>query len=91
MLEVKGVNSAYGRAHILYDLSLSANRGEAVVLLGRNGCNHHAEDPHRPGAAAAGDSFDGRRMSSSNRTDRPPGLATPEDRRIFTDLSVMEN
>jgi len=30
MLEVKGVNSAYGRAHILYDLNLSAQRGEVV-------------------------------------------------------------
>ena len=37
MLEVSRVNSTYGRAHILYDLSLSANRGEVVVLLGRNG------------------------------------------------------
>ena len=37
MLEVKGINTFYGGAHILRDLSLTVNAGEVVALLGRNG------------------------------------------------------
>ncbi len=37
MLEVRGVNSFYGEAHVLNDLSLSVGKGEIVALLGRNG------------------------------------------------------
>jgi branched-chain amino acid transport system ATP-binding protein len=37
MLEVTGLNTFYGRAHILTDLSLNVQRGEVVALLGRNG------------------------------------------------------
>lgn len=37
MLKISGLNSFYGRAHILFDLALEANKGEVVVLLGRNG------------------------------------------------------
>lgn len=37
MLQVSGLHSHYGRAHILADVSLSVARGEVVVLLGRNG------------------------------------------------------
>ena len=37
MLTISGLNTYYGRAHILADLALEARRGEVVVLLGRNG------------------------------------------------------
>ena len=37
MLTVEGLNTYYGRAHILADLALKAETGEVVVLLGRNG------------------------------------------------------
>ena len=37
MLEVSGLNAAYGRARILFDLALEARTGEVSVLLGRNG------------------------------------------------------
>ena len=36
-LEVRGLHSFYGRAHILADVSLEAAGGEVVALLGRNG------------------------------------------------------
>ena len=96
MLEVSRVNSAYGRAHILYDLSLSAQRGEVVVLLGRNGAGKSTTlktliglvPPH------AGEiSFDGRRIERLEPYEIARlGLGyVPEERRIFTDLSVMEN
>ena len=37
MLRIEGLNSFYGRAHILFDLGLQAAKGEVVALLGRNG------------------------------------------------------
>ncbi len=96
MLEVKELNSAYGRAHILYDLCLSANRGEVVVLLGRNGAGKSTTLKTLIGLVRplAGEiSFDGRRIDRL----QPYQIArlglgyVPEERRIFTDLSVMEN
>jgi branched-chain amino acid transport system ATP-binding protein len=37
MLQAEGVNTLYGKAHILFDVSLEVRAGEVVVLLGRNG------------------------------------------------------
>ena len=96
MLEVSRVNSAYGRAHILYDLSLSAERGEVVVLLGRNGAGKSTMLKTLIGLVRplSGEiSFGGRRIEQLE----PYQIArlglgyVPEERRIFTDLSVMEN
>ena len=96
MLTVRKLNAYYGRAHILGDVSLEVGVGEVAVLLGRNGAGKSTTLksivgwlPPRSGEIA----FDGRRI------DRMPmwriarsGLGyVPEDRRIFTDLSVAEN
>jgi len=96
MLDVKGVNSAYGRAHILYDLGLTAKRGEVVVLLGRNGAGKSTTLKTliglvRPLSGEIG--FDGNRIEHLE----PYQIArlglgyVPEERRIFTGLTVMEN
>ena len=37
MLELADINSFYGKAHVLNDLSLSVKAGQVVSLLGRNG------------------------------------------------------
>ena len=37
MLQVKGINTYYGAAHVLQKVTLEVKRGEAVALLGRNG------------------------------------------------------
>ncbi|HUL91514.1 MAG TPA: ABC transporter ATP-binding protein [Burkholderiales bacterium] len=96
MLSVRNLDAYYGRAHILADLALDAGAGEVAVLLGRNGAGKSTTlksivgwvRPRRGEIV-----FDGRRI------DRLPtwriaraGLGyVPEDRRIFTELSVMEN
>jgi branched-chain amino acid transport system ATP-binding protein len=96
MLEVHGLNAAYGQAHILYDVALQANRGEVVVMLGRNGAGKSTTFKSiiglvRPLSGAI--SFNGRRIErlESYRIARLGLGYVPEDRRIFTDLSVMEN
>ena len=96
MLEMQGVNTAYGRAHILFDLSLTAQRGEVVVLLGRNGAGKSTTLKTLIGLVRP---LDGEIRFDGQRIDRlePYQIArlglgyVPEERRIFTDLSVMEN
>jgi len=96
MLLVKGLHAFYGRAHILHGLSLDAHAGEVVALLGRNGAGKTTAIKTIMGLVppAQGEvSFSGRRI------DRLPpyriarlGLGyVPEERRIFTELTVMEN
>ena len=96
MLELRGLSAGYGRAEILFGLTLEAQAGEVVVLLGRNGAGKSTTLKSvmgllRPRAGEV--AFEGQRI------DRLPpyriarlGLGyVPEDRRIFTDLTVMEN
>ena len=96
MLAVKDLHAYYGRAHILHGLSLEARAGEVVALLGRNGAGKSTAMKAIMGLVppAGGEvSFAGQRI------DRLPpyriarmGLGyVPEERRIFTELTVVEN
>ena len=96
MLHVEGLHSYYGRAHILADVALEAREGEVLALLGRNGAGKSTTMKSviglvRPSAGTvtfAGERIDGLAPFRIARL----GLGfVPEDRRIFTDLSVMEN
>jgi branched-chain amino acid transport system ATP-binding protein len=96
MLTVEGLNTYYGRAHILSDLALKATAGEVVVLLGRNGAGKSTTMKSVIGlvpAESGAISFDGARIDrlSPHRISRLGLGYVPEDRRIFTDLNVMEN
>jgi len=96
MLEVAGVNAFYGWAHILFDLSLTVGRGEVVVLLGRNGAGKSTTMKSivglvRPKSGTV--TFQGAQIAGQP-THRivHAGLGyVPEERRIFTDLTVAEN
>jgi branched-chain amino acid transport system ATP-binding protein len=96
MLAVQGLNTYYGRAHILADVALEVATGEVVCLLGRNGAGKSTTLKSiiglvRPASGAI--AFDGRRIERLE----PYAIAraglgyVPEDRRIFTDLTVTEN
>ena len=96
ILQVEGLSSWYGAARILYDLSLEVGRGEVVALMGRNGAGKSTTMKAIMGliASRAGTvRFNGEDISHL----RPFEIArrgvgfTPEDRRIFVDLTVMEN
>lgn len=96
MLEVSRLNAYYGWAHILFDLSLAVGRGEVVVLLGRNGAGKSTTLKSIVGLvrpASGSVAFEGAAIAGM-----PPhrivrmGLGyVPEERRIFTDLTVAEN
>ena len=96
MLEVSRLNAAYGRAHVLFDLQLQVRAGEVSVLLGRNGAGKSTTLKAIMGLLRpqAGEIlFDGRRIDRL----QPYQIArlglgyVPEDRRIFTDLTVTQN
>ena len=96
MLEVVNLDAWYGQAQILYGVSLSVGAGECVALVGRNGAGKSTTMKAIMGLMAKKRgrvAFRGRDISAL-----PPyrigrlGLGwVPEDRRIFTDLTVREN
>ena len=96
MLRVKDLHAYYGRAHILDGVSLEANAGEVVALLGRNGAGKSTAMKAIMGLVppAKGEvSFAGTRIDklAPYRIARLGLGYVPEDRRVFTELSVMEN
>lgn len=96
LLDVTTINTFYGRSHILFDVSLSVEKGEVVSLLGRNGAGKSTTfrsimglSPPREGEIR----FRGERISGLYPYQicrRGVGFV-PEDRRCFPDLTVREN
>ena len=96
MLSVEQLSAWYGAARILYDLSFAVGRGEVVALMGRNGAGKSTTMKAIMGLIAerAGRvRFNGADISHLKPFEiARRGLGyTPEDRRIFSDLTVMEN
>lgn len=96
MLEVRGLSAGYGRARVLFDIALAAQAGEVVALLGRNGAGKSTTLKAIMGLVPpfAGEvHFDGTRIDGREPYEIARlGLGyVPEDRRIFTDLTVAEN
>jgi len=96
MLEVKGVQTCYGRSQVLFGVNIEVRKREMVTLLGRNGMGKTTTvrsimglTPARSGSIH----FDGTDITSD-----PPyriaklGLGlVPEDRQVFPTLTVREN
>jgi branched-chain amino acid transport system ATP-binding protein len=96
MLAVEGLSAWYGAARILYDLSFTVGRGEVVALMGRNGAGKSTTIKAIMGLIAQSQGrvrFNGEDISRLKPFEiARRGLGyTPEDRRIFVDLTVMEN
>lgn len=96
MLEAYGINSFYGGAHILHDVSLKVGAGEAVALLGRNGAGKSTILKSLMGLVEPRDGailFKGEPIIGLEpHIICQQGLGfVPEDRRVFSDLSVEEN
>ena len=95
-LEVRQLSAGYGRARVLFDLDFEAGEGEVVALLGRNGAGKSTTLKAIMGLVALQSGevmLDGESISHL----QPYQIArlglgyVPEDRRIFTDLTVTEN
>ena len=95
-LSVANLNSHYGPAHILFDIGLEVADGEVVALLGRNGAGKSTTFRAIVGLVAQ---RSGRIVFEGADVSRAPtheivrrGLGyVPEERRIFTELTVEEN
>ena len=96
MLDVQALDAWYGQAQVLYGVSLGVGAGECVALVGRNGAGKSTTMKAIMGLMARRRgrvAFRGRDISAlpSYRIGRLGLGWVPEDRRIFTDLTVREN
>ena len=96
VLELTDVDTFYGRAQILSRVSIRVRRSEVVALLGRNGAGKSTTiksiiglvPPTRGEISFEGKSIQGLEPYEISRL----GLGyVPEDRRVFTGLTVAEN
>ena len=95
-LSVEGLNSYYGPAHILFDVGLEVGEGEVIALLGRNGAGKSTTFRSIVGLVGQRSGrivFEGEDVSDQpTHAIASRGLGyVPEERRIFTDLTVDEN
>jgi branched-chain amino acid transport system ATP-binding protein len=96
MLDVRSLDAWYGQAQVLYGVSLAVGAGECVALVGRNGAGKSTTMKAIMGLMARRRgrvAFRGHDISAlpSYRIGRLGLGWVPEDRRIFTDLTVREN
>ena len=96
MLEVRRLNAGYGRARVLFEVDLEVGRGEVVALLGRNGAGKSTTLKAIMGLIPplSGEvTLNGEKISHllPYQVARLGVGYVPEDRRIFTDLTVTEN
>lgn len=96
MLELSGVHAAYGLSRVLHGVSLRAHAGEVVSLLGRNGAGKSTTLKAIVGlveVTGGGVHLEGREITrlATHQISRLGVGWVPEDRRIFSDLTVEEN
>ncbi len=96
LLELKNVSISYGAVKALRDVSLHVEEGEILALLGANGAGKTTmlDAVSRMVPLKSGDILYGGRNISGARPDEVVrmGIAhCPEGRRIFPDLTVLEN
>jgi branched-chain amino acid transport system ATP-binding protein len=96
VLEVSGLRAGYGPAEVLFGVDLTLARGEVAALMGRNGAGKSTTlkaimgllTPRAGTVRFSGQEIAGMAPFRIARL----GLGyVPEERRIFTDLTVMEN
>jgi branched-chain amino acid transport system ATP-binding protein len=96
ILEVNNIYTAYGLSQVLFGVSLKVQKGEVISLLGRNGVGKTTTlrsimglTPPKSGSIRwRGEEIAGKPTYQISRL----GIGfVPEDRRIFSDLTVWEN
>ena len=96
ILEVEEINTYYETSHILFDVSLSVDRGEIVCLLGRNGAGKTTTMRSIMGLTSPKNG--NIRFNGEELRGRPPDYIArkgmgyvPDNRLIFPDLTILEN
>lgn len=96
MLSVQGINAFYGQSHVLHDIRLDLDVPGSLAVLGRNGAGKSTllKSIMGAGPITRGTiSLNGSALGSKRAHERAQlGLAlVPEDRRIFSHLTTIEN
>mgnify|MGYP000082526545 CR=1 FL=1 len=96
LLAVEGINVAYGDVQVLWDVSLSVDRGETVALLGANGAGKSTVLKSICGdltPTSGSIQYRGEEIGHLSPHDVVPrGIAhVPEGREIFVESTVGEN
>ena len=96
MLEIRGLETSYGRSQVLFGVDLSIGKGQVVSLLGRNGMGKSTTVRSimgitRPKAGSI--DFEGRKLQTlpSYRIAQAGLGLVPEGRQVFPNLTVREN
>jgi branched-chain amino acid transport system ATP-binding protein len=95
-IEVSGLNTFYGKSHILHDVALAVEEGSITTLLGRNGAGKSTTmrsimglTPARSGSVKVF-GVDTTRMAPFQVARQGVGFV-PEGRRVFANLTVEDN
>ena len=96
LLELEGINTFYGKSHILNDVSLNVSRGEVVALLGRNGAGKSSTLKSIMGITPVSNgriTFNSRDIQNLQPEEISRlGIGfVPQGRRLFSNLTVEEN
>jgi branched-chain amino acid transport system ATP-binding protein len=96
MLEIRGLETSYGRSQVLFGVDLRIGKGEVVSLLGRNGMGKSTTVRSimgitRPKAGSI--DFEGQKLHTlpSYRIAQAGLGLVPEGRQVFPNLTVREN
>lgn len=96
MIEVKNLQAGYGNIKILRDISFEVKKGEVVSILGTNGAGKTTTLRAISGILPIWSGeiyFDGKPIhnSTSEQIVKSGLVQVPEDRKLFTDMTVQEN
>jgi branched-chain amino acid transport system ATP-binding protein len=96
LLEIKKVTACYGRIPVLHDVSIDIQLGEIVALIGANGAGKTTTMMTilgRPRASEGRIVFDGEDITElpTHTIARLRIAQSPEGRRIFPRMTVLEN
>ena len=96
MLEINGLETAYGQSQVLFGMELNVGKGEVVTLLGRNGMGKTTTLHSVMGLVTSRSGnirFQGQELRElpSYQIAKTGLSLVPEGRQIFPNLTVLEN